>query len=119
MAAALRKTYADLFQTYTEPLRKSRETLENFFAKGKPSLKKYTLGLYVDTFKTLCEFADFKAVPPKAPAEEEKLPEVKKVLAEAPAGLTINLNIQLTLPVTEDAKVYDAIFKSLKENLLA
>ena len=123
MADALRKTYADLYKTYSEPLKKSRGDLENFFAKGKPSLKKYTLGLYVDTFKTLCEFADFKAVPAKPKAEvkepEKKVVEAAQVTTKTPAGVTINLNIQLTLPATEDATVYDKIFKALKENLLS
>lgn len=119
MAAALRNTYAELFKIYAKPYQKSRETLENFFAKGKPSLKKYTLGLYVDTFKILCEFADLEAAPPKIEAKEakEEVIEKRQVISEIPEGLTINLNIQLTLPVTDDAKVYENIFKALKEHL--
>ena len=116
MAVALRKTYADLFKTYSKPLEKSRGTLENFFAKGKPSLKKSTLGLYVDTFKTLCGFADFGAAPPSKAIEAEKKDiEKRQVVPQIPEGITMNLNIQITLPVTDDAKVYENIFKALKE----
>jgi len=119
MAAALRKTYADLFSTYPDPLKKSSEDLENFFATGKPTITKPTLGLYVDTFKTLCDFADF-GVPPvegEAKGKEEEKKEEKKGIPQIPEGITINLNIQLTLPVTDDAKVYENIFKALKEQL--
>lgn len=123
MADSLRKTYADLFKTYAKPLEKSRGDLENFFAKTQTSVKKQTLGLYVDTFTTLCEFADFGA-PSLEEAEgktEEEIEEKGKKKAQAippmPDGFAINLNIQITLPVTDDAKVYENIFKALKEHI--
>lgn len=121
MANALRKTYADLFKTYPEPLRQSKVDLENFFAKKEPSLKKSTLRFYVSTFKTLCEFTDFGVVPvtPKAEAKAKEVLGVAKTTTQMPTGVTINLNIQFTLPATEDATVYDKIFKALKENLLS
>ncbi len=123
MASALRKTYAELFKIYPQPHQKSKGNLENFFAEKKPKLKKSTLGLFVDTFKTLCEFADFGAVPVTPKAEvveaEKRVAEVAEVTTITPTGVTINLNIQLTLPATEDATIYDKIFKSLKENLLS
>jgi len=31
---------------------------------------------------------------------------------------SININIQITLPVSENEKVYENIFKAIKENLL-
>lgn len=119
MAAALRKAYSELFKIYPEPHKKGKEELENFFAKSKPSLKKFTLRLYVDTFKTLCEFADFKAVPIKeaeVTKPEKELVEVAKVPTHVPTGITVNLNIHL--PATEDARVYEKIFKALKDILL-
>lgn len=125
MASELRKTYAELFKLYSNPLSKSREDLENFFAKGQPSLKKHTLGLYVDTFKTLCKFADFGAPPLEAEVgskEGEKVEKVVKrgeLIPQVPEGVTINLNIQITLPVTDDAEVYDKIFKALKEHIFS
>jgi len=122
MTSALKKTYEELFKIYPAPQKRTREELENFFAKGKANLTKFTLGLYVDTFKTLCEFADLEAVPVTEKVEvkeAEKVVEVTKTMAQTPTGVTINLNIQLTLPATEDATVYDKIFKALKENLLS
>jgi hypothetical protein len=121
MASALRKTYAELFKIYAEPLKRSNQDLENFFAKKEPSLKKGTLEFYVATFKTLCEFADFGIVSPaQSEIIEEKEEGVgvgRQIVSQAPEGITINLNIQITLPVTNDAKVYENIFKALKEQL--
>lgn len=120
MADSLKKAYADLFKTYANPLEKSKAVLEDFFAKAKPSVKIQVLGLYVDTFKTLCEFADFGAEPyKKTEGEVETEEKVKKKppMSPAPEGFAINLNIQITLPVTDDAKVYENIFKALKEHI--
>lgn len=117
MASALRKTYADLFKTYADPLKQSTKDLTNFFAQKEPSLQKGTLQYYVNTLKVLCEFADFKAPPiePKIKEGEKKKKELGH--PQIPAGIPINLNIQITLPVTDDAKVYENIFKALKEQL--
>ena len=122
MAEALKQTYSELFETYANPYEKTRKELENFFAIDS-DLKKATLGMMADTFNLLCEFADFKVVPavPKAERKEpeKKVVEAARVTTQMPTGVTINLNIQLTLPATEDATVYDKIFKALKENLLS
>jgi hypothetical protein len=121
MASALKETYAELFKIHPEAHKKSNEELESFFASKKPELKKSTLQCFVDTFKTLCEFADFGAPPVEAEVVEkgEELEKVikKGELFKTPEGVTINLNIQITLPVTDDAEVYDKIFKALKEHI--
>jgi hypothetical protein len=125
MANALRKTYIELFKTYSKPFEKNREELEDFFAKTETSVTKQTLGLYVDTFKTLGEFADFEAPPfeegvsKKAEEEPEKGIKKGQVIPQAPEGVAINLNIQITLPVTDNAEVYDKIFEALKRHIFS
>lgn len=120
IASALKKTYEDLFKLYPDAPKKEFQPLRDFFS-GTTDAGERVLKMTVDTFKTLCEFADFEAAPRKKIKEdtkengerdEEKPPQM-------PAGVTINLNIQLTLPATEDAKVYENIFKALKDNLLS
>ena len=71
------------------------------------------------SFKVLRNFADFDArVSP--PVEEDKEPvaastdEDQPIETELRIGYTINLN----LPATSDVAVFNAIFKSLRENLL-
>jgi hypothetical protein len=124
MADALRKAYEDLFKIYPEPNKRTREELENFFAQGRPDVKKFTLGLYLDTFKILCEFADFGAVTEeKIEVTEtgirETAPKKSQLVPQVPEGLAINLNIQITLPVTDNAEVYDKIFEALKKHIFS
>lgn len=82
--------------------------------------------LTVSCIKHLKTFADFKTdpthgVPNIIKADEKPPPDVPPPSGqmttrqvEFKLGYTINLN----LPATSDAAVFDAIFKSLKENLL-
>lgn len=123
MASAIRKAYNELFAIYPEPHKKPNEDLTNFFAQKEPSLKKGTLQYLVNTFRALCEFADFEKVSESklttVKEAEKKVVEVAKVTTEMPTGVTINVNVQLNLPATEDASVYDKIFKALKDNLLS
>lgn len=123
MASALKSAYSELFGIYANACDLDDSSLKDFFAQhidAGEQVKDRT----VDTFKILCSFADFKAVS----VEEDKVAKELKVevvekkkekfMPQIPAGVTINLNIQLTLPATDDATVYDKIFKALKENLL-
>lgn len=125
MATALRKTYADLFTIYPNPVKQGRKELENFFAEKKTKLKKHTLGLFVDTFKSLCEFADFGAVvtaPTPRPTPTPTLPPTPTPIVQLPVtkegGINLNVSIRFELPATQDVDVYDKIFKSLKKHLL-
>jgi len=122
MSDALRKTYEDLFKIYPEPSKRTREELENFFAQRKADITKFTLGLYVDTFKVLCEFADFGIAPEekeetREAVKEETIGKKGQLVPQVPEGLAINLNIQITLPVTDNAEVYDKIFEALKKHI--
>jgi hypothetical protein len=79
-----------------------------------------TVQAIVGSFKALKAFANFDT-----PAEEEAAEELTLVPKDAPSagavagsiklGYTINLN----LPATSDIAVFDAIFKSLRANLLS
>lgn len=45
-----------------------------------------------------------------------------KMVAETVTGarpIAININIQLQLPATEDAKIYDSLFSALKRHLFS
>jgi hypothetical protein len=123
MASHIRKGYSELFGMFPDANDKPNEALRNFFAT-KISAGGTALGLIVSTFKTLCETADFGASAPVSAEIEEPRVErpISRSLRLSPipesGGVTINLNIQLQLPPTEDASIYDKIFKSLKEHLI-
>jgi hypothetical protein len=128
LASAIREAYADLFAVYPDAYRKDDEALGNFFTSST-SVGEKAVSMMVSTFKTLCGLADFTATPRPSPVPPVPTTESQVSQAVAPAqlgeavgvsqGITINVNIQLTLPETKDSSVYDSIFESLKKHLLS
>jgi hypothetical protein len=126
LASHIRSAYGELFSLFPDANERSSDKLRDFFATKTDAGGK-ALGLIVNTFKTLCESADFGAPAPKVADEPEqpgkpggtggKVSRPTEPMISIP-GVTINLNIQLQLPATENASIYDSIFKSLKENLI-
>jgi len=122
MASALRTAYADLFEIYPDAFGKDDKTLKDFFTPTTDAGEQ-VVETTVATFKVLCSFADFKAVLKESESKEEgegkgRTEGGAKPTPPMPIGVTINLNIQLALPATDDASIYDKIFKALKDHLL-
>jgi hypothetical protein len=127
LAEGIREAYGDLFQINTKA-----QDLTITDVKNK--LKTLTQGQVSDsvldkmagTFKNLSQLADFTTAPQK-PKEEPEENEAEQVIApEASIGkakpLNIDglvFNIQIVLPESRDAAVYDALFKSLKDHLVS
>jgi len=131
MATALKKGYEDLYvrNEYTHDL-------------SRPDFIKLvtdTTGLAHDTstvkaivasFFNAKEFADFESKSNKeekidhvdnklVSTQNEKVGDtVPKNISKKQIDLGINYTINLVLPKTDDPAIYNAIFKSLKENLL-
>jgi hypothetical protein len=122
LAQAIRSGYAELFETYSDAYRKDREALYSFFS-GKTGKSKYTVNCMVNTFVNLCKLADFEKEIPVTVKTKEAQPSKQLLLKPAKAGKRIisemHINIQLHLPPTDDSAVYDALFKSLRKNLLS
>jgi hypothetical protein len=135
LADGIRDAYSDLFN-----VNKNAHTLNIEDIKNK--LKTLTLGqksdkvvsLMANTFKALCDLADWKGASPTvttptAAATEHKKPEseTKIIPSEPPrvpsttdAGvrpLQLHYDIQIHLPESRDAAVYDAIFSALRKHL--
>ncbi|WP_124523204.1 MULTISPECIES: DUF5343 domain-containing protein [unclassified Burkholderia] len=125
----VRETYADLFaidsniQSASEA--EVKGAISRITGKDEEAVKRY-----YSTFKTLARLADFSERPDPAPIVKEAnnsssstaLPE-KTTEAAPPAApashrkTEYHYNIQIHLPVTTDITVYNAIFKSLRDNL--
>jgi hypothetical protein len=131
LAAAIHETYSGLFSMYPDAHRKDDEALRNFFTSST-SVGEGAVGMMVSTFKALCQLADFESAYtpsptlPTMPAVDAKPQAVETPTAmeltestTTSQGITVNLNIQLTLPETKDSSVYDSIFESLKKHLLS
>src|ERR1700722_13239569 len=129
MAERLREAYKSLFQAneYSWKLEKPGLTAKlkslTSAADDDP-----VLASIVGTFTALSKMADWgKAVPKKvdlAPteAEKEKEPIVSDMRNRenetADTKLRLSYTINLNLPATTETEVFNAIFKSLRDNLL-
>lgn len=129
LAEAIRDAYADLFE-----VNKEAQKLDGNEVKNK--LKTLSQGQYSDsvitkmatTFAGLAKLADFssKASPvtekQTAPADTTvpAIKEASRPSRSEPERLTwggLHYNIQIILPESRDPKVYDALFRSLREHL--
>ena len=118
LAKGIRKAYPDLFRAYPSAQSLSKNELTGYF-KQQTGKAGSVLEKMLSTFKTLCSLADFSAVPAEIAASEAPVSKKERVIhipAETPPGPTVNINIQLTLPATDDETVYDRLFASLKRN---
>lgn len=120
MASSIKTAYADLFSTYLDAEKRDSATIQNYFAP-KWGVSELVTKRMEQTFKQLGGLADFGAVAVTEPVTKPPVPTIKEV-AEIPTGVrpvTININIQLQLPATEDATIYDNLFSALKKHLFS
>jgi hypothetical protein len=125
MAQSLKVGYSNLFNRNEYWFKKNREDLRNFLIEVlELEQNSAPLKYLITTIETLKKYADFDAehVQEQAGAKDkqEKLVQEKgsKMKTSDLEGLNLSYTINLNLPETSDIKVFDAIFKSLKENLL-
>ena len=128
LGSAVKKAYGTLFETYPDANRKDNEALRNFFS-SHTSVAENTVTLIVRTFKTMAEMGDFESpahivpeveVEVEEPVVDETATVVKRrVGATPPNGMTVNINIQLQIPATDKADVYDSFFAAMKKHLLS
>lgn len=131
LADGIREAYSPLFQVYPSAEAQDDATLQRFFA-SKTSYAESTVRLVVRTFKSLCGMADFASgtASDSVPASDSSS-EIEQVESAArhpddtilrrtigKDGVTVNVNIQLTLPDTKDETLYDRFFESLRKHLL-
>jgi len=126
-ASGIQEHYAKLFKLYPDAHQKDAEALHNFFSTHT-KVGEATVKLIVATFQKLCALADFE----QQPAQEGE-PSITERIKGEPKGppalsgnspgstsnpVTINLNIQLTLPENADSTTFDEFFKSMKTHLM-
>jgi len=130
LAQGVKQGYKELFDIYPDANTRSTKDLNNFFT-SKSSAGKQAIDKTIQTFKILCELADFNgmdsqeeiatnytdaSVEQSAPRDQVTL---KMRSPSKESGATININIQLTLPETTDSKVYDNFFAAMKNHLFS
>ena len=127
MGEQLKKSYPELYKTheYAHTLSKS-EIINKLSSVLGVAKDDQNLALVASTFLELCKLADFgkrKEARKKEIETETKVPEIQKEPTREPSfegttRLGISYTINLNLPSATDQKVFDAIFKSLREHLL-
>jgi hypothetical protein len=124
LADGIRQGYAELFETYPDAYRRNDEDVANFFT-ARANVAAQVVSITVKTFKTLCELAEFGDVP--VADSEVSVPSdntgtgrsaIRTVAQGLGPSITININIQLTLPDKADEAEYDKFFAALKKHLL-
>jgi hypothetical protein len=125
MGEALRAAYGDLFTIKAHPTNADRELIEGKF-KSVHNATPSTAKLMASTFYSLLGLADLSAA--KEQKKEKTTEEPTSAVApkdavELPSPLphqsSLHYNIQIHLPATKDIEVFNAIFKALREHLLA
>ena len=132
LAKALRSAYADLFLANTKAHELGTDKLRGIIA-AKVSKGDQVVRLIAATFKALAKVADFSNADDDSGSEGEanetggepsERSDTPSMEASAPPrrpppsiGTSFHYNIQIHLPTTTDISVYNAIFKSLRENL--
>lgn len=124
LAERMRDLYSDLFSINTTIHTTSEDEIKGAISRvtGKDAK---SVNRYYATFKALANLAKFAEPPIKKKPEkkmEQSKPEEEKPNTEVPGPSFrqpgFHYNIQIHLPATTDISVYNAIFKSLKDNLL-
>lgn len=126
MAEALRDAYSDVFTVHEKAQEQSSTALVGTFkritGKGDAVSKKMAT-----TFKALTGLADWAATSVAVPVQDEAPSVDGPPEATTPtppptpaAGMgfpSLHHDVHIHLPVSTDVKVYDAIFRSLREHL--
>ena len=139
MAEGLREGFDILWQTYPDTPNQSVESLAKVF-QVKLNVNEATSRRANRTFSILSDFADFSSLEKTSPgptftptrvptpahaktiAEQPLVtisPDVMSALIQQKRELGVNINIQVTLPETTDAGVYEKIFAALKRNFFS
>lgn len=119
LGVQMRTLYADLYAINTEIHKASETEIKGAISRVTGKDADGVNRIY-NTFKALCSIATFDVA--HTPVAEEKKEEKHQVpntsTVSIPRANEFHYNIQIHLPATNDISVYNAIFKSLKDNLL-
>ena len=128
LADAVQEAYDELFALDKNAQAMSVDKVKGKFkslTQGQKS--ENVVGWMANTFKTLCELADWSAPasPKKKAAAKKETSTLEQVVADQTPiperdsrELELHYNIQLILPESRDQAVYDALFSSLRRHLL-
>lgn len=123
MAEALKDAYGDLFLIKEKPTKSDSAAITGKF-KSFHNTSDDVAQRMAKTFFALLDLADLNATStsPDVIAEssdEQSTDEVEPIVRKTTGISGLHYNIQIHLPATKEVEVYNAIFKSLREHLIA
>jgi len=126
LGEALREAYGDLFLINDNLSQNDRVAIEGKFKSTANSTERVA-ELQAGTFLALLKLADISKKDGAAPAPAPQPPPPEKIEEETSgggvihqrvSGLDLRYTIEVHLPPTKDIEVFNAIFKSLRQNLM-
>ena len=120
LGVQIKSLYADLYAINTEIHMASDADIKGAISRVTGRDAEGVSRIY-NTFKALCNVATFDVGQSSAALEEKDdttQPANVSSPIVVPRANEFHYNIQIHLPATNDFYVYNAIFKSLKDNLL-
>jgi len=124
LGQAIKECYSTLFSMYPDADRKDDEAIANWI-RSNTTFAGITVTRAVATFKALIAHASFDEVTTKAnastPTETTTTSRPKPSLNTVTHSSNIpsvNINIELQLPATNDPKVYENFFSAMKKHLI-
>lgn len=123
MAEAIREGWSGLFTLYPDAPRKDDEALRNWMRTANSRIADSTIGRAIATFRGVCKLANFdthQAAESTPKAEDTPNPVVTTpaaVITRPPGGPVVTVNIELQIPATENADIYDKFFAAMKRHL--
>lgn len=126
LGARIRELYSELYAINTKIHDAGEDAIKGAMSRvtGKDAA---SVARYYSTFKAICSLAKFEA-PQAEPIDTQETIKTQEPDTQngstsyAPASAKnqtgFHYNIQIHLPATTDISVYNAIFKSLKDNLI-
>lgn len=126
IAEGVREAYQDLFKVNTKAQDLSKQEVVNKFKTlGQGQISEAVLDKMAMTFTALAKLGDFQPhsnAPATSPLANNRLAEELQEKTPTPhMGVKLGglvYNIQIVLPESRDAAVYDALFHSLRRHLL-
>ncbi|MGH7986141.1 MAG: DUF5343 domain-containing protein [Candidatus Binataceae bacterium] len=123
MAERLRDAYQILFSAHEYAWKLKKEDLQSALGSVTGTAKNDSvIPVVVSTFLELSKLADWEKTRPNSngdPSESANDIGPEKAEPELPGNLLrLSYTINLNLPATTEIEVFNAIFKSLRENLL-
>jgi hypothetical protein len=125
LASEIKTAYAPLFATFDDAYRRDAEALMHWF-RANTNGNDRQVSQMAGAFRTLADHADFPAASTTTnttdDTKEEKLSEVMPPEAltrvVSGSGVELSVTIQLQLPATADADVYDKLFAAVRKHLI-